>query len=219
MKTGIIIPVFNRPQYVKQCFESLALAFYSHEVEFYVVNDGSSDPTIPIIVNEFKAQDFKVFIYNHPRNFGVSKAILTGLNEAIKNGCTFLMILDSDAIVKPNFFEVLFDLKLRFLDKIVSGFNTQTVDSKTLQIRHKTIDSFGDYITKKTIGGINMVFNLPQFQTIVFPALKSSGHWDWNVCSRSKPPFIVSKPSVVQHIGIEEGKHLKNPDIAFDFDE
>lgn len=198
---------------------SLMDAKFEHEVEFYLVDDGSTDEDIPTLISMFKPAGCKVNSIRLPKNQGISKALVYGLQAALKNDCGLFMVLDSDTIVKPDFFQVLFDLKLRFMNYIVSGFNTQTIDHETGNPRHKTIETFGDFVKKKTIGGINMFFTLGQYNTIILRALKSPGHWDWNACKYSVMPFIVSRPSVVQHIGISEGKHLNNPDVAFDFDE
>jgi hypothetical protein len=61
-----------------------------------------------------------------------------------------------------------------------------------------------------------MVLNKFDYLNKVLPSLKRSGHWDWNVCGLVNE-FIVSTPSVVQHIGIDKGSNMNNPDIAFDF--
>jgi glycosyltransferase involved in cell wall biosynthesis len=217
MKIGIIIPVYNRFNYVSKCLESLNKVKTSEDIQIYIINDGSTDENIDALLNSFKPQWAKVKILRSPINKGISNTIETGLLRLKYDGCNMFINLDSDTIVKPNFIDVLLDLKLRFKDNIVSGFNTQSADLRTKEIRHKTIREESDYVVKSTIGGINMVFTIEQCLSLIIPSLKTSGHWDWNVCRRHKN-FIVSKPSVIQHIGINEGKHTENPDVAYDFD-
>ena len=217
MKIGIIIPVYNRFDYVSKCLESLNKVETSEDIKIYIINDGSTDKNIDDLLNSFNPQWATVKVLKSPINRGISKTIETGLLRLKYEGCDIFINLDSDAIVKPNFIDVLLDLKLRFKDNIVSGFNTHSGDLKTGESRHKTIKEESDYVIKSTIGGINMVFTIEQCLSLIIPALKTSGHWDWNVCKNHKN-FIVSKPSVIQHIGINEGKHMENPDIAYDFD-
>lgn len=217
MKVGIVIPVYNRFNYVSKCLESLNKVETSEDVSIYIINDGSTDENIDVLLNSFNPNWAKVKILKVPINRGISNAIQVGLLRLKYDGCNMFINLDSDAIVKPNFIDVLLDLKLRFKNNIVSGFNTQSADLKTGEIRHKIIKEESDYVIKSTIGGINMVFTSDQCLSLILPALKTPGHWDWNVCKKHKN-FIVSKPSVIQHIGINEGKHMDNPDIAYDFD-
>jgi len=216
MKIGIVIPVYNRFNYVSKCLESLNKVQTSEDIQIYIINDGSTDENIDSLLNSFNPKWATVKILKLPVNKGISNAIKTGLLRLKYDGCDMFINLDSDAIVKPNFIDVLLDLKLRFKDNIVSGFNTQSADLKTGEIRHKTIREESDYVVKSTIGGINMVFTNEQCLSLIIPALNSPGGWDWNVCKKHKN-FIVSKPSVIQHIGINEGEHMENPDVAYDF--
>lgn len=219
MRIGIVIPVYNRSNYVSRCLESLMDVQTNEDAQICLVNDGSTDEHIEPLLNTFKPDWAKVTVLNTNRNKGISTALITGLGY-LSGKCDLLMILDSDTIVKPDFIEVLLDLKLRFAGNIVSGFNTLTVDRETGRPRHPVKESGSDYCKKATIGGINMLFTVEQYRNFVLSALRLPGHWDWNLCKRFPAGFIVSKPSVVQHIGIDEGLHTSNnPDIATDYDE
>ena len=103
-----------------------------------------------------------------------------------------------------------------YKNAIVSGFNTLSKDPIQQTVRHPILEEFDDHYKKKSIGGINMVFSKEVYIEKVKPSLQKAGHWDWNVC-RSGVDFYVTKPSVIQHIGINKGTNLNNPDIAYDF--
>ena len=136
--------------------------------------------------------------------------------------CDVVMNLDSDAIIKKNGIETLLHLHSRFSHTIVSGFNTLVPDAGTKKPRHPIVSEHKDYFTKKSIGGINMLMNKEMYLKYIEPELNRY-NWDWRVCQRmqkDKKLFIVSNPSVVQHLGIKSaigGIHNINPDIAHDF--
>ena len=217
MKIGLLVTIYNRPEYVQQCLDSLSNVFTKQDVTLLLYDDFSNNAQIRQLINCYSHPVFKVEKHFASRNGGISRALLFGLTILKQKGCEVFINLDSDSIVKPNLIDVLFDLKLRFRNKIVSGFNTITQDPKSGTVRHQCINEFKDHYTKKSIGGINMCFDRFQLDTVIMRAIKSPGHWDWNVCKYQKE-FIVSKPSIVQHIGIDKGIHLNTPDIAFDYE-
>jgi hypothetical protein len=101
-----------------------------------------------------------------------------------------------------------------FPNNLITGFNTLVSN------RHPISETFCKYHTKKTCGGINMLFSRELFTKI--ESSLSSNAWDWNLCKLLSNPVIVSKPSVIQHIGIEStipghGSQGKDVDIAYDF--
>ncbi len=210
MKVGLLIPVFNRPEYLRHCIESISRIRTEYQIELLFANDCSTDKDAILLISGLTN------CINLMKNKGVSNALRLGFNVLFAKGCDIIINLDSDAIVKPNAIEVLIDLKKRFPNKIISGFNTLTTDPKTKLPRHPILRQFDNHCIKKSIGGINMVITEDEYLEIVLPALKKPGHWDWNVCSVVKE-FVVSTPSVVQHIGIDKGMNLNNPDTAFDF--
>jgi len=102
-KITVIIPVYNRPDFVQEAIQSVLDQTYSN-VEIIVVNDGSTDDT-PKVLQSF---DDKIRII-HQENKGVSAARNTGIENSDSKWIAFL---DSDDIWLPeklrlqmNFFE------------------------------------------------------------------------------------------------------------------
>ncbi len=77
------------------------------------------------------------------------------------------------------------------------------------------------YCEKAYCNGINMCFNRKQYETYIKPNLLRDGNWDYNTslaCNADNLPFIITTPSVVQHIGMVSSMgHTGNPDRAQDF--
>ncbi len=96
-KYSFIIPVYNRPQEVKELLESFVNLDFKDDYEIVLVEDGSTE-TSESIVNDF-SEKLSISYYFKPnsgpgnsRNFGMKKA----------NGDYFI-ILDSDCLLPPHY--------------------------------------------------------------------------------------------------------------------
>lgn len=225
MTYGLIIPIFNRPQYLQKCFEHLKSATYPSGTTIVLIDDCSTDTTTKELFNSFSIEGVEVVKIIHSKNTRVSGALLTGYDYCIFKGFDYIINLDSDAIVKPDFILKLKELHDKYPNTIVTGFNCLT-RNKDGSERHKVVGSGEGYNFKATVGGINMFASLHTAKNIIYPELKNcsihGGNWDHKAClSLNKSGLNVAciVPSVVQHIGVESSLgHHENPDIADDFD-
>lgn len=98
MRYSAIIPVYNRPDEIKELLESLTRQTVK-DFEVIVVEDGSSQDAAQEVKAFFDVLDVKYFVkpnegQGFARNFGFEKA----------QG-DWLIVFDSDAIIPPNYFE------------------------------------------------------------------------------------------------------------------
>ena len=218
MRVGLVIPVYGRLPYLRQCFESLKKADLSRISEVVIVDDCSPDTNVwdYLKTSHFANQEVIVAA----KNCGVSESLRVGLKRLMEKGCDTFINLDSDAIVSKDFVSVLLSYHKRFPNTIVSGFNTLTRNSRGRE-RHPVFRNHFGFVEKRTIGGINMCFSKALLGSVILPALRTKGHWDWNACvymRRKRNRFIVTTPSVVQHIGFESAVgNTDTPDVAHDF--
>jgi glycosyltransferase involved in cell wall biosynthesis len=218
MKVAVIICTYNRPDYLKQCLDSIEQSFIPEGVHFYIVDDASEDTKVYLLIDDFlKRNTNSTIILNDKK--GIHGSLLIGVKAAMQDKCDTFINIDGDAIVSKDWLTVLIALHKRNIHTIVSGFNTLSCDYHTKKSRHPVIHEYGDFVLKKSIGGINMCFN----KRIYFGYIEKNliNNWDWNVCREMRKRdnyFVVSKPSVIQHIGVE-GMHNLNPDISHDFKE
>ena len=114
---SIIVPCYNVEKYLEQCVESLV----NQTVENYevlLIDDGSTDQT-PELCDQFeKKYKDKVKAY-HKKNGGLCDARNYGIKKAKGK---YLMFVDSDDWVKPNFVELP-------LKKAEEGFDIVTFDA------------------------------------------------------------------------------------------
>ena len=215
MKTALIITAFNRPQYLSKTLESLKSVDYPKDTLVVIVDDSSNDLLAIKLLNEFSLGIIPLVKLIKDKNKGIKDSIELGVDTAISFGYETFINLDADAIVKPNFINRLLELKKKFNDKIVSGFNSKNKDNGVL--RNPIINEYADFIEKRYCNGINMCFDLSQYKNIIKPALQGVGNWDFDT-HKNTNSFIIAKPSLVEHIGIESSMgHSNNPDVSYDF--
>ncbi len=226
MKTSLIIPIYNRPEYLAQCLDSLRSADLD-DVGIVLINDHSSDKRTNDLFNTFHIDGAPIVKIYNSENVGVCRTIKKGLLVAKKLfDSEYYINLDSDAIVKPNFVSKLLALKEQFPDNIITGFNSRT-KNKDGSDRHEVIKEERNYVIKKSVGGINFCFDSRQLQQVLNVLIKcwqNGGNWDHQLSIAQLAdgnPMICVKPSVIQHIGVRSsmGHNHDAPDTAEDFDD
>src|ERR1700753_1329049 len=107
---SIIIPLYNRPQEIKELLESLTLQSY-RQFEVLVIEDGSVNDAAEIVKSFADQLDVKYFVkanegQGFTRNFGFERA----------KGDYFI-IFDSDCLIPPDYLQIVNDhLNTNWLD-------------------------------------------------------------------------------------------------------
>lgn len=101
MGIDVIVPVYNREKFIKECIESVLNQTYS-DWKLILVDDGSVDQS-GSICDEYAKNDGRISVI-HQRNSGVSAARNNGILHS-KN--EFLCFLDSDDFYEPNALEIM----------------------------------------------------------------------------------------------------------------
>ncbi|HEX2836284.1 MAG TPA: glycosyltransferase family A protein [Thermoanaerobaculia bacterium] len=95
-KVTVLIPVFNREQFVDEAIRSVIEQDYD-DFELLLVDDGSTDGT-PSVLETWKQRDPRVVVITSPANQGIPGALNLGLAHA--RG-TYVARLDSDDFMMP----------------------------------------------------------------------------------------------------------------------
>lgn len=101
-KVSVVIPVCNVEQYLAECLDS-ALAQTLQDIEIICVDDGSKDGS-PAILDAYAEKDSRIKVIHKP-NAGYGHTMNVGLDAATGE---YFAILESDDIIKPNMYEVLY---------------------------------------------------------------------------------------------------------------
>lgn len=107
-KISILIPVYNSSRYLQQCLDSLQRQTM-RELEFVVVNDGSTDNSLEII-KQYKKKDSRFTIIDKT-NTGYGSS----LNLAMKKACgQYIGIVEPDDFCSLDMYEKLWKEALRY---------------------------------------------------------------------------------------------------------
>ena len=142
---SIIVPVYNRPDEVKDLLKSLSRQRNLDSVEVVVVEDGS-DVSCKDVVDQFS--DALDIVYLAQENGGPSKARNAGANVASGD---FLYFFDSDCIIPDDFFV---NLSAELLDSHLDCFGTiDCADASFSPIQKAISYSMTSYFTTGGIRG------------------------------------------------------------------
>ena len=98
---SFIIPVYNRPDEIRELLESLAKQTYSSAFEVVVVEDGSEDDAKEV-VDTFQGNLTISYIFKD--NSGPGDSRNEGMRKARGD---YFIILDSDCVLPPNYLEIV----------------------------------------------------------------------------------------------------------------
>jgi len=153
---SVIIPAYNVEKYIPKTLESLKKQTFK-SIEVIVVNDGSTDNTRNVIINELTGAGFDWKLIDQ-KNKGVSVARNTGIEAA--NG-EYMHFLDGDDYVDNTFAEKMYQkAKSNNCDIVFCRFDQTLPDEKLLHsfdkffrshiLKRLTIEPYkGNFVLKK----------------------------------------------------------------------
>ncbi|MGW9686537.1 glycosyltransferase [Flagellimonas sp. 2504JD1-5] len=97
LKISIIVPVYNRPEEIRELLESLCLQTFEKDFEIVIVEDGSTESS-ERVVEQFQ-QKLQISYYFKP-NSGPGDSRNFGMEKAKGN---YFIILDSDCILPKQY--------------------------------------------------------------------------------------------------------------------
>lgn len=128
MKISVIVPVYNKAEYLNDLFADLLKQTFS-EYECILIDDGSSDDSGQICDNISKIDNrFKIF---HLKNGGVSNARNYGICQSKGEYITFI---DADDRLYPEYLNNLFHcITDNNVDLVISGLEKYWIGSEKKQ--------------------------------------------------------------------------------------
>lgn len=104
-KIWVVIPTFNRLNDLMACLESLAKTSIPIE-QVIVVDNHSSDDTVQQVRLNYPT----AHLITLAENLGATGAANAGFDAALVQGADYILRLDSDTIVDPDFIQPLFEM-------------------------------------------------------------------------------------------------------------
>lgn len=127
---SIIIVNYNGRSYLEECFASLMKVTYPN-YEIIIVDNNSSDDSIEFVKNNFP----KIMIIKLEKNYGFAEPNNIGAKNAHGD---FLLFLNNDTIVEPNFVSELV--------KVITQNSKIAICQSLLLKPNGDIDSSGDFV-------------------------------------------------------------------------
>ena len=131
---SIIVPAYNAEKYIKKCLDSL-ISQTKKELEFIIVNDGSTDKTEEI-VKSYKDKRIKYF---KNKNQGIGKTRNFGISKAKGK---YIMFLDSDDSLEKTACETLFSKAEKDkLDIVICDFYKELEDGTIEEVKNPDFEN------------------------------------------------------------------------------
>lgn len=202
---GLAVAAYNRPEYLRRTLKELAGSVLDNTI-VAIVDDASSLPETRQLINDLSLGSTPIvrIFRTRRRGYAIDEALRTAWDVlAYEYGCRLLANVDSDVIMKPDWLRRLVDVFQRERERqgplIVTGFNSR---------QHPSFGTALDYCRKRSIGGLNMLFDAGLYNEVIRPSLRyepmGEVGWDWYVVKEMRArdyPMLCLRPSVVQHIG------------------
>ena len=150
-ESSIIIPVFNKWELTRKCLKSIAETTDSSRVEVIVVDNASSDTTergCPFLGKQLFGDSFRYVRNKENRNFAGACNQGAELAEG-----EFLIFLNNDTEVQPNWYQPLLDDFVHYDDIAATGpilvFPEETVLGRMVQHLGVYVNYYGvDHLYK-----------------------------------------------------------------------
>ncbi|MFP8968609.1 glycosyltransferase family 2 protein [Pokkaliibacter sp. CJK22405] len=181
MKFGIIIPTYNRPEYLRLALSSLLSQKYQDWVAV-VANDGS---TQDYSATERDFNDPRIIFVNRLMNGGCNAARNTAIDRAVIEGCDFISFLDDE--------ETLPIHSLETAEKTINAHSAygwyicntygETKPSSRKIIKHARLNWLDHYLYGKELRGDKMHFiRCSVLREIRFdPRYRASNMWPFYI--------------------------------------
>lgn len=104
-KIGLVTITYNSEKVIEPFLECVWKQTYNN-IQLYIVDNASTDSTLPIIEKE---ENPRLKVVKNESNFGVAKANNQGIKKAIADGCNQILIINNDV----EFEEVLIEKLLK----------------------------------------------------------------------------------------------------------
>lgn len=155
---SIIIPCYNVEKYLAKCLDSL-IKQTKREIEFIVINDGSTDNTDQII-KEYMIKDKRIKYYKN-KNHGIGYTRNYGIDKALGK---YILFVDSDDYIELDTCEYLYNkAENDNLDIVICDYYREFEDGKQqeeklINFKNTTLKETPELISKINLSPWNKLY-------------------------------------------------------------
>lgn len=194
---SVIIPCYNREEYIKQTINSVLEQTYK-KIEIIVIDDGSTDNTREIL--DSYGNQIQVLEHPNRQNKGQSAAINLGIKKSFGK---YIAILDSDDYWDPTKIEKQIDflnLNPKYGVVYANGFQVDANGknkSKIFDTNHVQTNNPEDIL-------LNSYFNIPSNALIKKDIFKKAGYFDERLRSAQDHDMAIRLSEVSKIVYLNE---------------
>jgi glycosyltransferase involved in cell wall biosynthesis len=192
-KVSIIIPVYNKENYLKKCLDSVCNQTLQ-DIEIICINDCSEDKSLSIL-NDYSGKDDRIRIIDFQENKGVSAARNAGIKAA--NG-EFVAFVDSDDYIDLNFYEELYS-KAEYSNLDSAKASIVTVNENNIETPKCSSIELYDFVEK------DKAYFYCTFTTAIFKRsviLNSKVLFPENIKHFEDPYFLIKLVPHLNSVGV-----------------
>ncbi len=117
---SVVVPCYNEQESLQLFYDAAVKVFDTLDMDYEIilVNDGSRDRTLEIMLDLYHAHPGTVKVINFSRNFGKEGALLAGLEKAKGD---YVTVMDADLQDPPEYVPKMFELMEKNNDDIVGS--------------------------------------------------------------------------------------------------
>ena len=170
-KVSIVVPMYNEQEVANEFYNRTTNVFKElpYEYEIIIVNDGSRDKTLDLVLDLVK-NDEHVKVINFSRNFGHQAAITAGIENATGDA---IITIDADLQDPP---EVIADLLKKWeegYDIVYAKRKSRKTDTffkrTTANIYYKVLNKLSDIKIPENVGDFRLISKRVQQVFIKLP--------------------------------------------------
>ena len=193
---SIIVPVYNKENYIDDCIESILSQSFT-DFELIIVNDGSTDGSA-LKCKKYAAQDSRVILIDQP-NAGVSSARNRGLS--IAKGA-YTGFVDSDDKIENDMYELLVK-NARTFEADISACRIRTVFPYNSISPNETLGPISynrhESLLKFFKGDLDMNLNNKIYRTAIVRTILFTGHIYEDILFMCKA-FLQGGRTVIENV-------------------
>ena len=165
-KVAIIILNWNGWKDTIECLESVFRNTYPN-YQVIVVDNGSEGNDADVLEEKYKNY---IKVIRNKENLGFCGGNNVGIKDAVKNSSEYVLLLNNDTTVEPNFLDELVKIALRdekiaIIGSVVAGYYTEKIVFTNSKIDKKLkaeakldyLDSKKDYWVTERVSGASMI--------------------------------------------------------------
>jgi glycosyltransferase involved in cell wall biosynthesis len=193
---SIIIPVYNKEQYIDGCLTSILNQIFT-DFELILVDDGSTDGSAAVC-RRFAETDNRITLISKP-NGGVSSARNTGLSKADGK---YIGFIDSDDAIEPDMYELLIRNAEQYqADVSICRLKTIFPDKTVAPAEQKGVEVYEheQALSLFLKGELDMSANNKIYKAELAKQIQFSGHVYEDILYLSKV-FLKAEQSVFENV-------------------